>query len=63
MKDLWCVAKFTLKEMVKRKSFLVSNIIILALIVIGFNVPNIINKVTNNDNQRWKGKYYSSRSG
>lgn len=43
MKDLKTVITFTIKEMVKRKSFIVSTIIILLLIVIGFNVPNMIN--------------------
>lgn len=42
MKDLKTVIGFTIKEMVKRKSFIVSTIIILILIVIGFNVPNMI---------------------
>ena len=42
MKDLKTVIEFTMKEMVKRKSFIVSTIIILILIVIGFNVPNIL---------------------
>lgn len=42
MKDIITVMKFTIKEMVKRKSFIISTLIILALIVIGFNVPNII---------------------
>ena len=45
MKDLITVAEFTIKDMVKRKSFVISLIIILVLIVIGFNVPNILNKV------------------
>ena len=42
MRDIFTVAKFTIKDMVKRKSFIISTLIILALIVIGFNVPNII---------------------
>lgn len=42
MKDLKTVINFTMKDMVKRKSFVVSTIIILILIVIGFNIPNII---------------------
>ncbi len=42
MKDLMTVATFTMKDMIKRKSFLVSNIIILLIIVVLFNVPNII---------------------
>lgn len=42
MKDILTVTKFTIKEMIKRKSFIISTIIILVLIVVGFNVPNII---------------------
>lgn len=43
MRDLMTVASFTIKEMVRRKSFLISTFVILILIVIGFNVPNIMN--------------------
>ena len=42
MRDLITVATYTIKEMVKRKTFIISNIIILLIIVLGFNVPNII---------------------
>lgn len=42
MKDLKTVILFTMKDMLKRKSFIVSTIIILVLIVIGFNIPNLI---------------------
>lgn len=42
MRDLITVASYTIKEMIKRKSFIISNIIILLIIVLGFNVPNII---------------------
>ena len=42
MQDLFKVAKFTIKDMVKRKSFIISNIIILGIIVLLFNIPNII---------------------
>ena len=42
MKDIITVMKFTIKDMVKRKSFIISTLIILALIVVGFNVPNMI---------------------
>lgn len=49
MKDILTVMKFTIKEMVKRKSFIISTIIILLLIIIGFNVPNII-KMLKGDN-------------
>ncbi len=42
MKDLKTVMNFTIKDMVKRKSFIISTLIILILIVLGFNIPNII---------------------
>ena len=45
MKDLLTVAKFTIKDMVRRKSFIISNLIILGMIVLLFNVPNIIKAI------------------
>lgn len=42
MKDLFTVMEFTIKDTVKRKSFIISMLIIIGMIVIGFNVPNII---------------------
>jgi ABC-2 type transport system permease protein len=42
MRDIFTVAKFTATDMVKRKSFIISTIIILAMIVVGFNIPKII---------------------
>ncbi len=44
MKNLWTVTWFTIKDMLSRKSFIISTIIILAIIVVAFNIPNIINK-------------------
>ena len=49
MKDLKTVIGFTIKDMVKRKSFIISTIIILLLIIIGFNIPNIMNLFNNGD--------------
>ncbi len=49
MRDIFTVMKFTIKDMVKRKSFIISTLIILILIIIGFNVPNLI-KMFNEDN-------------
>ena len=46
MRDILTVMKFTINDMVKRKSFIVSTLIILAMIVIGFNIPNIIEAVS-----------------
>lgn len=45
MKDLLTVIKFTIKDMVRKKSFIISNLIILAIIILAFNIPNIINAV------------------
>lgn len=42
MNDLKTVIEFTMKEMIRRKSFIISTLIILVMIVIGFNIPNII---------------------
>lgn len=52
MKDLITVAKFTAKEMIKRKSFLISNIIIILIIIIGFNIPNIMDTFKEDDNDK-----------
>ena len=49
MKDILTVMKFTIKDMVKRKSFIISTLIILIIIVIGFNVPNIIKSISGED--------------
>ena len=46
--DILTVVKFTMKDMVGRKSFRVSTIIIAVLIVVGFNIPNFINSFSNN---------------
>lgn len=45
MKDLITVIKFTMKDMIKRKSFIISTLIILILIIIGFNIPNILKSI------------------
>ena len=49
MRSLLTVMKFTMKDMLKRKSFIVSTIIILLIIVIGFNVPNILKSISGED--------------
>lgn len=46
---MWTVTKFTMRDMIGRKSFRVSTIIILVVIVLGFNVPNIITSITGGD--------------
>ena len=48
MKDLFTVTKFTMKDMIQRKSFIITTIIFLIMIVIGFNIPNFM-KMLNKD--------------
>ena len=45
MRDLLTVINFTMKDMAKRKSFIISTIIFLIMIIIGFNIPNILKAV------------------
>lgn len=45
MRNLFTVMKFTMREMVRKKSFIISIIIILALIVIGFSIPKIVSAI------------------
>lgn len=42
MRDLAIVASYTIKDMFTKKTFIISNLIILLFIIIGFNVPNIL---------------------
>ena len=45
MRDISTVMKFTMKDMIKRKSFIISTLIILILIVLGFNVPKFLKSI------------------
>ncbi len=56
MRDLRTVIAFTIKDMAKRRSFIVSTLIILILIVVGFNIPNIISAVTDDGESSGKEK-------
>ena len=49
MNDILKVMKFTMKDMVTRKSFIISSIIILIMIVVGFNIPNIVKTVSGSE--------------
>lgn len=53
MKNLLTVIKFTIKDMIRKKSFVVSTIIILALIVAGFSIPKILKSI---DEEKGKEK-------
>ena len=50
MKDLVTVMKFTIKEMINRKSFIISTIIICLIIILGFNVPNLLKMLSKDSN-------------
>ncbi len=52
MKDLVTVAKFTIKEAISRKSFIISMLIIFIIIVVGFNVPNILNAIFGDEQEK-----------
>ena len=56
MKDLFTVICFTFKDLLKRKSFIISNIIILIIIIVGFNVPKIIDAIKGNNQDFGKTK-------
>ena len=49
MRSLITVAKFSFKEMVTRKSFIITTLIFMALCVIGCNVPNIIEAINDGE--------------
>lgn len=51
MNDIFKVMKFTMKDMITRKSFIISTIIILVMIVVGFNIPNIVKSVKGSENK------------
>ena len=51
MRNLGVVTSFTINEMVKRKSFVISTIVILLMIVLAFNIPNIMQKFDANGNE------------
>ncbi len=49
MKNLITVMKFTIRDMIKRKSFIISTIVILILIIVGFSIPKIIERFSEDD--------------
>ena len=49
MRDLWIVASYTIKDMLKKRTFIISNLVIFLIIIVGFNVPNILNMFNEND--------------
>ena len=56
MRDIITVAKFTMKEMMKRKSFIVTTIILMIVIIIGFNGPRIMNFFSGDSGEMLQGE-------
>ncbi len=51
MRNILTVMKFTIKDMLRRKSFIISTLLILVMIIVGFNIPNIIKAIQGEDVQ------------
>ena len=49
MRNLWLVTEFTIKEMIKKKSFIISTLVLLIIIATAFNIPNIMKMLGKND--------------
>lgn len=45
LKDIFTVMKFTMRDMLHRRSFLISTLIIVVLIILGCNIPNVLNAI------------------
>ena len=56
MRDIITVSKFTMKEMIRRKSFIITTIIIMIIIVIGFNGPKIAKFFSNDNGEMLQGE-------
>jgi len=49
MKDMLTVLKYTIKENISKKSFIITTVILMAMIVLLCNIPNIINLFDNEE--------------
>lgn len=54
MREIFTIAKFTILDLIKKKAFIISTIVTLLLIVVGFNIPNIIKAFSSSDNELTK---------
>ena len=54
MKSLFTIVKFTAKEYIKKKSFIVVNAIMILIIVALCNVPNLIKTFGSEDDEKLK---------
>ena len=54
MKNIFIVMKFTMKDMLTKKAFIISTIITLVLIVAACNIPNIVKAISGDDGEKAK---------
>ena len=57
MKDMITILKYTIKENVTKKSFIIATIILMAIIILICNIPNIINLFENGDETPESSKF------
>lgn len=59
MKDIITITKYTIKENITKKSFIISTILLIAIIIIVCNIPNILNLFSNENGEELVeyGKY------
>ena len=57
MKDMITVLKYTIKENITKKSFIIATVILMVLIVLLCNIPNIINLFENEEEVTENAKY------
>lgn len=51
MRNFLIVMKFTMRDMLRKKAFIISTILLLVLIVVGFSIPKIINTIQGEDSK------------
>ena len=57
MKDMITILKYTIKENISKKSFVIATIILMALIILISNIPNIINLFENGEEAPESSKF------
>ena len=57
MKDMITILKYTIKENVTKKSFIITTIILMLMIVLVCNIPNIVNTIGGEEKEEQSLKY------
>ena len=58
MKDMLTVLSYTIKENITKKSFIITTIILMAMIILVCNIPNIISLFEGEDFAQENSKYF-----